>query len=118
MCSWDEILVARREPLPIYNVRLNVEKEDPIKEDPLDVKKVIFNDPATIVLWKDGTKTVVTCQEGDVFDPEKGLALCFMKKALGNTSGKLNRILQKYSYDYYSNYSSQWSNIFAKLLRR
>lgn len=25
------------------------------------IKKVIFNDPATIVLWNDGTKTVVKC---------------------------------------------------------
>ena len=45
-----------------------------------DVKKVIFNNPATIVFWSDGTKTVVKCQEGDTFDQEKGLALCFMKK--------------------------------------
>ena len=50
------------------------------------VKKVIFNKPATIVIWKDGTKTVVKCQGDDKFDPEKGLALCFMKKACGNKS--------------------------------
>ena len=46
--------------------------------------KVIFNDPATIVLWRDGTKTVVKCQGGDVFDPEKGLAMAIAKKAFGN----------------------------------
>jgi len=50
------------------------------------MKKVIFNDPATIVIWGDGTKTVVKCQDGERFDPEKGLALCFMKKACGNKS--------------------------------
>lgn len=48
------------------------------------IKKVIFNDPATIVLWKDGTKTVVKCQENEVFDPEKGLAMAMCKKMLGN----------------------------------
>lgn len=48
------------------------------------IDRVIFNDPATIVKWKDGTKTVVKCQEGDVYDPEKGLAMCIAKKALGN----------------------------------
>lgn len=48
------------------------------------IKKVIFNDPATIVLWKDGTKTVVKCGKDDSFDPEKGLALAIAKKALGN----------------------------------
>lgn len=50
----------------------------------MGVKKVIFNDPATIVLWNDGTKTVVKCSENDIFDPEKGLAFCFLKKLLGN----------------------------------
>ena len=49
-----------------------------------EIKDVIFNAPATIVIWEDGTKTVVKCGEGDVFDPEKGLALAISKKALGN----------------------------------
>lgn len=57
-------------------------------------KKIIFNNPATIIIWNDGTKTVVKCQNGDNFDPEKGVALCFMKKALGNT-GNFNNILKK-----------------------
>ena len=56
-------------------------------------KRVIFNAPATIVLWRDGSKTVVTCKKGDQYDPEKGLALCFMKKALGN-KGNFNNILK------------------------
>lgn len=48
------------------------------------VKDVIFNDPATIVFWNDGTKTVVRAQGGDKFDPEKGLAMAFAKKMFGN----------------------------------
>ena len=48
------------------------------------VKQVIFHDPATIVYWTDGTRTVVKCQDGDVYDPEKGLAMAISKKALGN----------------------------------
>lgn len=49
-----------------------------------NIKDVIFNDPATIVLWSDGTKTVVKCRDGETFDPEKGLALALAKKAMGN----------------------------------
>ena len=60
------------------------------------IKKVIYNDPATIILWSDHTKTVVQCQEGDVYDPEKGLAMAIAKKALGNTSRKLNDVLHKW----------------------
>ena len=47
------------------------------------IVKVIFNDPATIVIWEDGSKTVVKC-DCESFDPEKGLAMAIAKKALGN----------------------------------
>lgn len=47
------------------------------------VKKVIFSDPATIVFWTDNTKTIVKCGENDIYDPEKGVAMCCMKKLLG-----------------------------------
>lgn len=43
-------------------------------------KKIIINPPATIVIWNDGTKTVVKATENDIYDPEKGVALCFFKK--------------------------------------
>ena len=48
------------------------------------IKKVIFNDPATIVFWSDGTKTVVKRGENDTFDPEKGLAMAISKKFFDN----------------------------------
>lgn len=54
------------------------------------IKDVIFNDPATIVFWADGTKTVVKCQDDDIFDPEKGLAMAITKKALGNKGNYCN----------------------------
>lgn len=57
-----------------------------------EIKNVIFNDPATIVFWEDGTKTVVKCQDGDEFDPEKGLAMAIAKKAYGNKGNYCNKI--------------------------
>lgn len=56
------------------------------------IKDVIFNDPATIVFWADGTKTVVKCQDDDIFDPEKGLAMAITKKALGNKGNYCNEL--------------------------
>lgn len=47
-------------------------------------RDVIFNAPATIVLWDDGTKTVVKLMEGEEFNPEVGLAMCFCKKVMGD----------------------------------
>ena len=79
----------KKQPTKEINYKIVIEDPDKFK-----IKKVIYNDPATIVLWADGTKTVVKCQVigknqygeyREKFDKEKGLALCFMKKALGNT---------------------------------
>ena len=44
------------------------------------VKKVIINPPATIVIWKDGRKEVVKCSKDEDFNPEVGVAMCFMKR--------------------------------------
>lgn len=54
------------------------------------IKDVIYNDPATIVFWKDGTKTVVKCEFSKRFDPEKGLAMAFSKKMFGNKGNYYN----------------------------
>lgn len=57
-------------------------------------KKVIFNNPATIVYWKDGTKTVVKAYD-EYFDEEKGLAMAYMKKIHGN-KGNYNDVFRKW----------------------
>ncbi len=64
-------------------------------KDASPIKKVIFNNPATIILWKDGTKTVVKCQKGDTYDKEKGFYMCVAKKALGN-KGNFNNEFKRW----------------------
>lgn len=66
-----------------------------IKDEKVNIKKVIFNPPATIVLWEDGKKTVVKCNPEDKYDKLVGLLLCIAKYAFGNT-GKYNRELDKW----------------------
>lgn len=51
-----------------------------------EVEDILINGPATIVFWRDGTKTVVKCGPMDLYDVEKAVAMCFMKKALGGRS--------------------------------
>lgn len=63
--------------------------------DHKQIKNVIFNDPATVVLWKDGTKTVVKCQKNDTYNPEIGLAMCIIKKMCGN-KGNYNDVFNKW----------------------
>lgn len=63
------------------------------------IKDVIFNPPATIIMWEDNTKTVVKCQNGYEFDPWTGLTTAIAKKALGNEGNycnMLNELVAKY----------------------
>lgn len=52
-------------------------------------KKVILNEPATVVLWDDGTKTIAKCDEDDSFDPLFGIIACVIRK-LGRNRVKVN----------------------------
>lgn len=58
------------------------------------VEKVIYNKPATIVFFTDGSKTVVKAKEGDPFDPEKGLALAIIKRSFNNDSASFHKFLR------------------------
>lgn len=78
-----------------YNNRNNY-----LRVYPLQIEKVVFNPPATIILWADKTKTVVKCQDGEPFDPEKGMTMAFMKKVYGNT-GAFNKEINKWCKPYY-----------------
>ena len=82
----------------------------------LDIKDVIFNNPATIVLWSDGTKSVVKCQERDEYSREVGLALCIAKKALGN-KGNFNNVFRKWirNEDVRSNSESDYFSLMQQL---
>ena len=58
-----------------------------------DIDKVIFNDPATIIIWKDGTKTVVKTAPGETYSKWAGMALCISKKLYGD---QFHRIFKEY----------------------
>ena len=53
---------------------------------PKKYKKIFVNyeKETVVVLWNDNTRTVMKPQDGDEFDVEKGIALCFMKKVYDN----------------------------------
>lgn len=61
----------------------------------VDVK---FSGNRTIVFFRDGTKTIVTCQEGDTFDKEKGLAMACMKRLFKDTN-VFNEVLRKWCHN-------------------
>lgn len=92
-----QLMYAREVDIAIHKERPIIKQvfTPPFVKSEPKIKKVIFNEPATIVLWTDGTKTVVNCQDGDTYDKEKGIALCFMKKIMNN-KGNYNNIIKEW----------------------
>ena len=54
------------------------------------ITKVLYNNPATIVFWSDGTQTRNVCPKNTLYNPDSGLAFCVLKKFMGgNEMAKL-----------------------------
>jgi hypothetical protein len=69
-----------------------------VKTNPTNIpqiKNIIFNNPATIVYWQDGTKTVVKTMHGDTFNEEYGVAMAYVKKIFGSSTG-FKKLVAKY----------------------
>lgn len=75
--AFDKVKLRFENPFtaPIFSMRFAILKE---------IKKVIFHEPATIILWTDGTKTVVKCKDGDKYDKQTGFLMCYLKGVVGN----------------------------------
>jgi hypothetical protein len=74
------------------NTKLNL----PVSFIPIPIiAKIVFNNPATIVFWEDGTKTVVKCMEGQEFNEYYGVACAIMKRFFGNNS-KASAFVEKF----------------------
>lgn len=89
LVQWDEVRSLTEAAVAILSdikMRLNLNYMPD-----LTIKDVIFNPPATIVLWMDGTKTVVKDQGEVFYDPEKGMAMATAKKAFGNQGNYYNQ---------------------------
>lgn len=99
--GWNTIDAITSVPGNEYQIRYGLKREEEnyimneIRCRKLAAERVIFSPPATIVIWTDGTKTVVKCDDRDTYDRLTGLALCYMKKALGNRSGPLNKAIRE-----------------------
>lgn len=72
--------ITKPPTLHIRTSELKGEASYPFRE----IKKVIFNKPATIIIWSDNSKTVVKCEEGETYDKEKGFLLCWIKGIKGS----------------------------------
>ena len=48
------------------------------------IKKVLYNNPVTVVWWSDDTITRNKCPENATYNPDSGLLFCIAKKLFGN----------------------------------
>lgn len=60
-------------------------------------KKIIYNNPATIVFWKDGSKTVVKKAPHEKFNTYHAFCAALAKKVFGNNS-RVNAIVKSGEY--------------------
>ena len=98
-CSYDNPVVVTRYVPDVagsYRTITSAKLVDGTARPDDGLDRIIFNEDVTIAIWKDGTKTIIRCQEGDIFDKEKAIALCYMKKALGNR-GSFNETIKKWT---------------------
>ena len=58
------------------------------------IKKIVSNPKkrTTVILWKNGDKTITKAMKGEKFDAEKGIAMAFMKYAYGNNGAYMKEI--------------------------
>lgn len=59
------------------------------------VSRVIYSGSKTIVLWKDGTKTIVGCSDGETYDEFDGFTAALAKKIYGSTCAIKREIRKK-----------------------
>ena len=76
--------IAEKCGMKVDNQKQTVTFKNPVS--PFEIQSILSNEKklAFTVVWTDGTHTTVHLQPGDKWDPEKALAMCFTKKALGN----------------------------------
>lgn len=66
------------------------------EQEKLIPKKVIYSGPATIVLWADGTKTVVKCSKHDSWNPETGFLWALAEKLYGSKS-QVEKVINRHA---------------------
>ena len=124
LVEWNKVRSLTEAAVPILSdVKMQIEVKKYCDEDieqtknlyyglSLTIKDVIFNPPATIVFWMDGTKTVVKDQGEVFYDPEKGMAMAVAKKAFGNQGNYYNQF-SKYLDIYEKKQEAEFTSSYA-----
>lgn len=76
-------VIRRENALSKFYASVGVPKSM-ILSDIVKIRKVVYDNPNTVVVWDDDTVTKCLCSEYDKYDEEKGLLICILKKICGS----------------------------------
>lgn len=74
---------------PIFTYGMWTKDDDELPE------RVIFNNPATILIWKNGDKTIVKTMKEDKYDPMVGFLMAYFKYKSGLNSNERERYFKE-----------------------
>lgn len=60
------------------------------------IKKAIYSNPYTHILWSDGTKTTAKCDDADTYDELTGFMMCVFKKMF--PAKQMRKMFKNYVY--------------------
>ena len=73
----------------------NNKKEQPQEMKLQNIEQIIFNPPATIIKWTDGTKTIVKTSPNDEFNAQTGFLMAYFQKHSGMTKTQVGKYCDK-----------------------
>ena len=82
---------------------------------PAMVRSVQINEKkgVTTIVWKNGAVTMAKCGPSEEFDPEKGIAICIMKRFFSSTT-KMNKWLKEQTAEYYERANAEIDRLSLK----
>lgn len=82
-----------RRLLKIDSIDTNGDTKARINSSFYTPRKIIFNDPVSVVFWQDGTKTIVRRTKGEKFNKYTAFTAALAKKIFGNNT-RVNAIVK------------------------
>lgn len=72
----------------------------PIVNSPQNIERVTFNNPATIIHFTDGTKTIVKATENDKYNPTVGFLYAYFEKMSGMSKTQCGKFFDSLEEEY------------------
>ena len=76
-------VIRRENALRNFYTKVGV-PESMVPSDVVKIRKVVYDNPNTVVVWDDDTVTKCKCSDQDTYDGEKGFLICVLKKLCGS----------------------------------